>query len=146
MFLLIDRHGLLQHRMVVAPLYRALMVGVFVPLTREQQLYPTFSLSSWRLTGTKALAFIPCWICIASLPPGLMVRLLSLFAFAFVDLVYAAVVRVKRQDITTLSSTQIAGFAPFTHLASAAYCDPSLTKNWDCGGAFTHCSHPLSMP
>jgi hypothetical protein len=69
-----------------------------------------------------------------------MIRLLSLFALAFVELVHAAAVRVKRQDITTLSSTQIAGFAPFTHLASAAYCNPSLTKNWDCGGAFTRCS------
>jgi hypothetical protein len=82
---------------------------------------------------------------IAFLPPGVMVRFLSLFALASVELVHAAAVRVKRRDITTLSSTQIAGFAPFTHFASAAYCNPSLTKNWDCGGAVTHCSHLLSM-
>ncbi|KAF8493055.1 lipase [Russula emetica] len=62
-----------------------------------------------------------------------MVKLLSLLTLASVGLVHATVVRVKRQAITTLSSTQIAGFAPFTHLASAAYCNPSLTKNWDCG-------------
>ncbi|KAN0121614.1 Alpha/Beta hydrolase fold [Russula decolorans] len=62
-----------------------------------------------------------------------MVLLLSLFALASIELVHATAVRVKRQDITTLDSTQIAGFAPFTHFASAAYCNPSLTRNWDCG-------------
>ena len=52
MFLLIDMHGLLQHRMVVAPVYGALMVGVIVPLTRKQYSYPTFSFSGRRLSGT----------------------------------------------------------------------------------------------
>ncbi|KAI0258660.1 lipase [Gloeopeniophorella convolvens] len=40
---------------------------------------------------------------------------------------------VFRQSITTLSSAQIAAFAPFTHFASTAYCSPSTTINWSCG-------------
>ncbi len=84
-------------------------------------------------------------MCIASLPPGVMVRLLSLFALASAVLVRATAVGVKRQNIITLNSAQVAAFAPFTHFASAAYCNPSLTKNWDCGGVFIHSPHPLSM-
>ena len=85
-------------------------------------------------------------MCIASFLPGVMVQLLSLFALASVELVHATAARVKRQEITALSPTQIAGFAPFTHFASAAYCNPSSTINWSCGGAFIHRSHPLGMP
>ncbi|KAI0249660.1 lipase [Lactifluus subvellereus] len=60
-----------------------------------------------------------------------MVLLQSVFAVAFVGLVRAA--SVKRQAITTLSSTQIDAFAPFTHFASGAYCNPSTTITWKCG-------------
>ena len=42
---------------------------------------------------------------------------------------------VKRQATTTaLDTTQINAFTPFTHFASTAYCDPSTTINWSCGG------------
>lgn len=49
-------------------------------------------------------------------------------------------VSVKRQanPVTTLSPAQINEFAPFTHFASTAYCNPSTTINWSCGGEFTH--------
>ncbi|KAI0297461.1 lipase [Multifurca ochricompacta] len=60
-----------------------------------------------------------------------MVFLRSAFALVLVGLVRAAV--VKRQAITTLSSSQISSFAPFTHFASTAYCNPSTTINWSCG-------------
>jgi len=40
----------------------------------------------------------------------------------------------KRQSITALTSAQIAAFKPFTHFASTAYCNPSTTINWSCGG------------
>lgn len=40
----------------------------------------------------------------------------------------------KRQSITTLSSPQISSFKPYTFFASTAYCNPSMTINWSCGG------------
>ena len=40
----------------------------------------------------------------------------------------------KRQSITTLSDAQVGSFKPFTFFASAAYCKPSTTINWNCGG------------
>ncbi|KAH9055746.1 Alpha/Beta hydrolase protein [Lactarius vividus] len=55
----------------------------------------------------------------------------SVFALVLVGLVYAAL--VKRQAITLLSSSQISSYAPFTHFASTAYCNPSTTINWSCG-------------
>jgi len=46
----------------------------------------------------------------------------------------AGLVHVKGQgDITPLSPSEIAPFAPFTHFASTAYCNPSTTLNWTCG-------------
>ncbi|KAF8470282.1 lipase [Russula ochroleuca] len=62
-----------------------------------------------------------------------MVSFLCLFALASAVLVRATAISVKRQAIAPLSSTQIGVFAPFTHLASAAYCDPSTTRTWTCG-------------
>jgi len=68
-----------------------------------------------------------------------MVWLLPLFSLASVVLVRATVVTVKRQAITTLSPPEIDAFAPFTHFASTAYCNPSATIEWTCGCAFAHC-------
>jgi hypothetical protein len=61
-----------------------------------------------------------------------MFRLQSVFAITFVGLVRCAL--VKRQAISTLSSTEISAFSPFTHFASTAYCSSSSTINWSCGG------------
>lgn len=36
--------------------------------------------------------------------------------------------------VTALSATTLANFAPFTQFARAAYCQPSTTQNWTCGG------------
>ncbi|KAI9458355.1 lipase [Lactarius psammicola] len=55
----------------------------------------------------------------------------SAFALVLAGLVQAAA--VKRQSITSLGSSQISSFAPFTHFASTAYCNPSTTINWSCG-------------
>ncbi|KAH8989453.1 lipase class 3 family protein [Lactarius akahatsu] len=55
----------------------------------------------------------------------------SAFALMLAGLVQAAA--VKRQTITALSSSQISSYAPFTHFASTAYCNPSTTRNWSCG-------------
>ncbi|EIN06272.1 lipase [Punctularia strigosozonata HHB-11173 SS5] len=43
-----------------------------------------------------------------------------------------------RQSITTLSTSQIEAFKPFTFLASAGYCSPATTLAWDCG---TNCDN-----
>jgi hypothetical protein len=40
---------------------------------------------------------------------------------------------LARQSISTLSTSQIEAFKPFTFLASAAYCQPATTLAWDCG-------------
>ncbi|KAI5123194.1 hypothetical protein M0805_003961 [Coniferiporia weirii] len=39
----------------------------------------------------------------------------------------------KRQSITTLSSSQVSAFKPYSYFASAAYCAPNTTINWSCG-------------
>ena len=44
----------------------------------------------------------------------------------------------KRQAITTLTTAQITAFKPFTFFASTAYCQPSATLAWNCGGRFCH--------
>ena len=69
-----------------------------------------------------------------------MIWLRSIFALAFVGLVPASPVSEKRQAITALSLAQINEFAPFTHFAGAAYCTPSTTLNWSCGGEFVYYS------
>jgi hypothetical protein len=129
MFLPIDGHGLDYCDTPTVQCFGASMPSVF-PLMLE---------SDWYLSPViYTVLDVHC----PFFPPEVMVRLLSLFSLAAIGLVHATAARVKRQDITALSSTQIAGFAPFTHFASAAHCNSSSTRNWDCGGAFTHCSHP----
>ena len=48
---------------------------------------------------------------------------------------------LRRQSITQLSTTQISKFKPFTFFASAAYCDPSTTIDWSCGGQLLYSIH-----
>ncbi|KAI0825734.1 lipase [Irpex lacteus] len=38
-----------------------------------------------------------------------------------------------RASISTLSTSQITSFRPYTHYASTAYCQPSTTLTWACG-------------
>ncbi|KAG6827782.1 hypothetical protein H0H92_010475 [Tricholoma furcatifolium] len=38
-----------------------------------------------------------------------------------------------RQSITTLTSSQVSAYTPFTYFASTAYCAPSSTLAWTCG-------------
>ncbi|KAH0836869.1 Alpha/Beta hydrolase protein [Lanmaoa asiatica] len=40
---------------------------------------------------------------------------------------------VSRQSITTLTTSQIDAFTPYTYFAAAAYCAPSTTLSWTCG-------------
>ncbi|KAI0258702.1 alpha/beta-hydrolase [Gloeopeniophorella convolvens] len=53
-------------------------------------------------------------------------------ALTLIGLAQAAVI-TKRQGITTLSSSQIEAFKPFSLYAAAAYCNPSATLSWSCG-------------
>lgn len=41
---------------------------------------------------------------------------------------------IKRQATTILSSEEIEAFKPYTLYAATAYCDPSQTSSWSCGG------------
>ena len=64
-----------------------------------------------------------------------------IFPFLLASIVNAApglelVQPSKRQSITPLSSAQISSFTPFTFFASTAYCNPSTTINFSCGGTF----------
>ncbi len=55
--------------------------------------------------------------------------------FAFFRIAYAIAV-TKRSDITTLGQAQIEEFKPYTFYAAAAYCNPSKTLTWSCGGSY----------
>lgn len=41
---------------------------------------------------------------------------------------------ISSRSVTTLTSSQLSAFAPFTEFARAAYCDPSVITGWTCGG------------
>lgn len=40
----------------------------------------------------------------------------------------------RRQSITALTAAQISAFKPFSFFAATAYCNPSVTRTWTCGG------------
>ncbi|KAJ3784012.1 Alpha/Beta hydrolase protein [Lentinula aff. detonsa] len=42
---------------------------------------------------------------------------------------------LHRRDVTQLSATELAGFAPFTQFARAAYCGTDILSDWTCGEA-----------
>lgn len=46
---------------------------------------------------------------------------------------YAYATPITRQSITALSAVQISAFKPYSHFASAGYCQPSATLSWSCG-------------
>ena len=63
----------------------------------------------------------------------MVARLFGLVALASLSAVYAAPALEARQSITTLSTSQVTAFRPYTHYASTSYCLPSETIKWDCG-------------
>ena len=69
-----------------------------------------------------------------------IVALLTLFGLAH----HVDVVTKRQQFITTLSSAEIEVFKPYTFYAAVAYCQPSLTFSWKCGGLCSGCSFLLS--
>ncbi|KAF9072868.1 alpha/beta-hydrolase [Rhodocollybia butyracea] len=54
---------------------------------------------------------------------------------ALQGLTSAKPVDLLRRTVTPLSSTQVAGFAPFTQFARAAYCGTDILQDWTCGEA-----------
>lgn len=40
------------------------------------------------------------------------------------------------RSVTALSAAQISEYTPYTHYASTAFCNPSTTLTWTCGGAY----------
>ncbi|KAK0489328.1 Alpha/Beta hydrolase protein [Armillaria novae-zelandiae] len=40
---------------------------------------------------------------------------------------------IRADAVTVLTDDQITAYKPYTFFASAAYCQPSTTMNWDCG-------------
>ncbi|KAJ3506601.1 hypothetical protein NLJ89_g6780 [Agrocybe chaxingu] len=57
-----------------------------------------------------------------------------LSVLAFVGVCYAVPTALQERAVTALSSSDLAGFAPFTQFARAAYC-PDALKTWTCGAA-----------
>lgn len=43
----------------------------------------------------------------------------------------------RQQVITTLSTAEIEVFKPYILYAAVAYCQPSITFSWSCGGLFS---------
>ena len=64
---------------------------------------------------------------------AMLSRILQVALLAIVGLARAASV-TNRQAITTLSSAEIETYKPYTFYAATAYCQPSLTLSWSCGG------------
>jgi hypothetical protein len=61
------------------------------------------------------------------------------FLFTIVELAHAAatgrdITSTAAQAFTTLSQAQVESFKPYSLYAAAAYCQPSQTLSWSCGG------------
>ncbi|KAG0645832.1 hypothetical protein D0Z07_7714 [Hyphodiscus hymeniophilus] len=55
---------------------------------------------------------------------------LIFFVCLFVANIRASPLLIARQSITTLSTSQISPFKPYSYFASAGYCNPSTTSTW----------------
>ncbi|KAK7690030.1 hypothetical protein QCA50_006674 [Cerrena zonata] len=69
----------------------------------------------------------------------LLLPYLASFAYAFAvpraPIPVPVEVEVRADTVTTLTSTQLASYAPYTQFARAAYCPSSKISNWGCGEA-----------
>lgn len=84
------------------------------------------ALDSWCYPPQFLLHIVESWA-VASMLSSIL-SLLPFFGFACASAV------TRRQTITTLSSEVIEAFKPYTLYAATAYCDPSQTLSWSCGG------------
>lgn len=91
---------------------------------------------------------LPCQRWAPHILPSVFLRTMAIFSaltwLALSSAVFAAPSLEPRQTISTLSPSQIAAFAPFTHYAAATGCVPASTLAWDCGA---HCqANPTFEP
>lgn len=79
-------------------------------------------------------------------PSVIMARLalLSLVVVAMGSLATPAAVR-RAAGITTLSSSQVSAFKPFSYFAAAGYCGASSTLAWNCGVYVVNCGGGVPM-
>ncbi|KAL7277102.1 hypothetical protein ACG7TL_008947 [Trametes sanguinea] len=68
-------------------------------------------------------------------PQAKVLALLSLLAVCLVAPASAlpAPAKQRRQSIIALAQAQVTAFRPYTHYASAGYCQPAATVAWNCG-------------
>ena len=64
----------------------------------------------------------------------LFISLLLVCAGSVVLSAPASISGARRRELTAVSSDQLSAFAPFTHLAGAAYCSSESIEAWTCGG------------
>ena len=70
------------------------------------------------------------------LTPTTIVMRFYTTAVAVLGLASAALaLPTSKRGVTTLSASQLAGFAPFTQFARATYCSTDKLQNWSCGEA-----------
>ncbi|KAJ3728624.1 alpha/beta-hydrolase [Lentinula raphanica] len=67
--------------------------------------------------------------------PGMYSFLLISAALSACGLISASPADLHRRAVTQLSSAELAGFAPFTQFARAAYCGTDILSDWTCGEA-----------
>lgn len=58
----------------------------------------------------------------------------ALLLGAGTTLAAVAPVGISARDVQTLTAEEFDALTPYTEFARAAYCDPSLTADWTCGG------------
>ncbi|KIK63522.1 hypothetical protein GYMLUDRAFT_57220 [Collybiopsis luxurians FD-317 M1] len=61
--------------------------------------------------------------------------LLPYAALGALSLTFAKPVELHVRDVTPVSSSELASFAPYTQFARAAYCPTDSLQNWSCGEA-----------
>lgn len=44
--------------------------------------------------------------------------------------------QVRQSTLTTLTSSAITAYRPYSYYASTGYCQPAATLAWNCGGAW----------
>jgi hypothetical protein len=64
-----------------------------------------------------------------------MASLIAPLFFSLLLTATHALPSVRPRSVTTLSSSDVNAFTPYTQFARAAYCDPSITNDWSCGEA-----------
>ena len=63
----------------------------------------------------------------------------AIYMFSFGTAIARATLLIERQDFSNLTIAQIDVFTPYTWFAAAAFCQPSETLTWSCGGQYCPC-------